>query len=71
MKKWKSIFNNSMTDSYPSQKLLHKCITSDVMPCVKSIDEIGFLQTEYILHKPNLTLSLNIKYEESRDNPNH
>tara|TARA_B100000963_G_scaffold86183_1_gene73818 strand:- start:5139 stop:6440 length:1302 start_codon:yes stop_codon:yes gene_type:complete len=70
MKKWKSLFNNSMTDSYPSHKLLYKCITSDAIKCVRFLDEIGFEYSKYILHKPNLTqISLN-KYEESRDNPN-
>jgi len=70
MKKWKSLFNNSMTDSYPSHKLLHKCITSDAIKCVHFLDEIGFEYSKYILYNPNLTqISLN-KYEESRDNPN-
>jgi deoxyribodipyrimidine photo-lyase len=70
MKKWKSMFRASMTQPFPSDTLLHKCITSDVMSCVKSIDEIGFLQTKYILFKPNLTYRSLLDYEESRDNPN-
>ena len=70
MKKWKSMFRASMTQPFPSDALLHKCITSDVMPCVKRIDEIGFLQTEYVLYKPNLTYPSLLHYKESRDNPN-
>ena len=37
---------------------------------LKTIDEIGFLQTEYILYKPNLTYRSLLDYKESRDNPN-
>tara|TARA_Y100000813_G_scaffold51062_1_gene35699 strand:- start:7372 stop:8673 length:1302 start_codon:yes stop_codon:yes gene_type:complete len=70
MKKWKGLFNNSMTASYPSDKLLNKCITTNSMSCVQNIDEIGFIQSKYILHKPNLTFSSLLEYEESRDNPN-
>ena len=70
MKKWKSLFNNSMLAPYPSEKLLHKCIISDLLPCVQNIDEIGFIKSKYILHKPNLNLSSLSSYENSRDNPN-
>ena len=70
MKKWKAQFKASMTQAFPSDTLLHKCKTSDVLPTVETIEDIGFEYTDYILHKPNLTFRSLLEYDASRDNPN-
>ena len=70
MKKWKSKFKVSMTQPYPSDTFLSKCITSDLLNEVDSIQDIGFDYSKYILHKPNLTFRSLVDYEASRDNPN-
>lgn len=70
MKKWKAQFRASMTQPFPSDTLLHKCKTSNELPCVETIEDIGFDYTDYILHKPNLTYRSLLEYDASRNDPN-
>ena len=69
MKKWKSKFKISMIQPYASQDLLDRCEAVDNLKCVESIEELGFIYSSYILHKPNLDYRSLIDYDINRDIP--
>lgn len=69
MRKWKSKFKISMSRPFPSDTLLKGLHTTDEIPCVQKIEDIGFVYTEYLLQNPNLTFRSLLEYEKGRDVP--
>lgn len=69
MKKWKSKFKISMTEPYPSETLLHKCIVDNSLRSVETLTEMGFKHTSYQLPQPKLDYRTLVEYDTQRNNP--